>query len=329
MARWLEKAAARALRHDGVEAIVLFGSRARGDPHDESDWDVCLIGNHEPGNIEDALLPMGTETHGARVDVLWRNRADLRNDTSAGTVWAAIVRDGEVIAGDGTVLANIEVSPMKRTDIVRAFAIAAVKIRTAVHHAQEETNATEDEVPFINIEGMEASSAAAEHLSRAVVGMLGAQPGSGHNVNTDAEILNKSADDTDSAERATTLRASANAIRRTDNRTHDGRGVAYSGNAELRTHWERRVANVARTYAEVVDGAMNARGPLKGLAEGPDSERVRGIITEVARTACRTIRRINAGGIGHLAADTQDALKAWERQCSTAATAHSEHVTTN
>jgi len=44
-------------QHVALEALILFGSRARGDPHESSDWDLAVVsgdfGGHNP--IERAL----------------------------------------------------------------------------------------------------------------------------------------------------------------------------------------------------------------------------------------------------------------------------------
>ena len=36
---------------DGLVAVVLFGSRARGDAHEESDWDVLVIARNLPDRL--------------------------------------------------------------------------------------------------------------------------------------------------------------------------------------------------------------------------------------------------------------------------------------
>lgn len=41
---------------DGVERIVLFGSRARGDEHAESDWDFAVFFDHDPSEREQRTL---------------------------------------------------------------------------------------------------------------------------------------------------------------------------------------------------------------------------------------------------------------------------------
>ena len=141
MGHWIEEAAKRAVRREGIDAVILFGSRARGDAHGRSDWDICMVGSRRPEDIEGTMGLVEHRDGHTRFDILWRNRDRLREDTREGTVWADVVRQGRVVAGDTAVLANIEIKPMKESDITRAFEIATRKIATAVNHAREETAA--------------------------------------------------------------------------------------------------------------------------------------------------------------------------------------------
>src|ERR1700690_1611096 len=63
-------AAVRALYGDRVERIVLFGSRARGDAREDSDWDVAIF-LHDLGDWWTEAEPLGA------VEV------DLMNETGA------------------------------------------------------------------------------------------------------------------------------------------------------------------------------------------------------------------------------------------------------
>lgn len=65
----------------GAEAIHLFGSRARGDHHPDSDWDVAIIlpDDVPPGRFtREGLRPLhrgtGIETHPIRRSVFERTR---------------------------------------------------------------------------------------------------------------------------------------------------------------------------------------------------------------------------------------------------------------
>ena len=61
--------------------------------------------------------------------------------------------------------------------------------------------------------------------------------------------------------------------------------ATYNRYRKSRTQWERRIAELAQTYAEVVDGVMNAAGPLAGLAQVPGHRRIKDIMSEVSKTA--------------------------------------------
>ena len=37
------------------EKVILFGSQARGDAHEESDWDLLIILNSESANLDDEI----------------------------------------------------------------------------------------------------------------------------------------------------------------------------------------------------------------------------------------------------------------------------------
>ena len=142
---------------------------------------------------------------------------------------------------------------MKRASVVRAFAMATIKIDTAMRCARHEANASEDMTDWLDVEGMETSCAAAEHLSRAITGMLGAQPGSRHDANTNADVLDRTADATADHEHAQTLRARTRSVgptvRRTAHersRTTHARSHARAGNGGSRTS----PARVPRSWTE-------------------------------------------------------------------------------
>jgi uncharacterized protein (UPF0332 family) len=53
-----------------VDRIVLFGSRARGEEHDESDWDFAVFLDHEPTEADKARLSEVTRTFRMEVQSL-------------------------------------------------------------------------------------------------------------------------------------------------------------------------------------------------------------------------------------------------------------------
>ena len=139
-------------------------------------------------------------------------------------------------------------------------------------------------------------------------------------MNRNAEILESLADQANDETRTSTLRAVANAIRRMNGGTHHARGATYSGNAEARERWEERLAQVAQTYGEVIEGALAGTGSLAGLARLPESKLARQIFAKAADTGSATCRAINEAGTRHLAVRTRRALKHWEHQWEAEAT---------
>ena len=54
----LRAACARVAEYPMVEAVVLFGSRARGDHRPDSDWDLAIVGSAPDVEREDLLAPL-------------------------------------------------------------------------------------------------------------------------------------------------------------------------------------------------------------------------------------------------------------------------------
>ena len=85
----VEKLAAVGARHPKLRLLILFGSRARGDAREESDWDLGYLA--EDGMDPDALLL-------DLVDTLGTDRVDLVDLARAGAQIAfRAAADGRVL----------------------------------------------------------------------------------------------------------------------------------------------------------------------------------------------------------------------------------------
>jgi predicted nucleotidyltransferase len=70
---------------DRIERVMLFGSRARGDAHAESDWDFAVFFDRDPSEREERLLSDVTRAVQAELEVqsiarsgrLWRATDEL------------------------------------------------------------------------------------------------------------------------------------------------------------------------------------------------------------------------------------------------------------
>ena len=83
-------------RAPAVEAVVLFGSRARGTADPGSDWDVALI--EKSGKTPQAVYRLFDELPGVRLLGIGAGEIEHHKDT-AGALEAALARQGITLAG--------------------------------------------------------------------------------------------------------------------------------------------------------------------------------------------------------------------------------------
>ena len=91
-------AAARAVETGpGVEAVILYGSRARNTAHPHSDWDIAILSRGDPAENR-ALRALFSGLQGINPTVL-RATTVQENCNRAGTLEAAVARQGRTLAG--------------------------------------------------------------------------------------------------------------------------------------------------------------------------------------------------------------------------------------
>ena len=171
--RWFENAG----RRNGVAAIVLFGSRAKGCAREWSDWDFAVI--HE-GETKPDLTGLPFERDGREVNWLCRSLSELdRKRSKGGTVESAIAEQGLRICGQIELgVGEIELDIPVAFD---RFDKALRQARFAVDDLSEHYF-YRSEIGFSN--NLCASSCnAAEFLAKAVAHMRGFNPTKTHNVN--------------------------------------------------------------------------------------------------------------------------------------------------
>ena len=84
-------------RRGEIEAVLLYGSRARGDVHPYSDWDVAVISQCGRDELDKEVQAL-EELEGVNVLVLRPDWIEL-DCNLAGTISASIARQGKVVAG--------------------------------------------------------------------------------------------------------------------------------------------------------------------------------------------------------------------------------------
>ena len=291
-------------RDPSVEAVVLFGSRARGTAHARSDWDVAVIERNE--TTDDAACRLFDDLPGVRPLRFGADEIERHKDT-AGALEAALVRQGVALAGDwdppecrdeGLTIdivrlrANLE----NATDEIRSAVVAGISHLYATDRRQSDwTRITT------------ASVAAAEHMAKAILTGFGLTPREVHFVDALAEQLRKAYRGRDDARQtywADRIQA-MNGTTRTQ-RLHDAgcrrfvapppeplkRSIERTAQAQrLQVLWLREMCEQRPELAEEIAGTAReiARtdGVLSGIRAGYASEPL-----TADEPTCKTIARL-------------------------------------
>ena len=228
-------------RWPAASAVLLFGSRARGDHLPSSDWDLAVVTDDPRGWPPD--LPL-FELNPQEVDVAFISDADIRSHRNLlGRLGCALAREARPIAGiwrppeglkepemdHGTYLAEIENS-------LARFGEALVEARLALLKPSA-AGAQVSAGGFVN-----RSADAAEHLAKAMLHRNGHQPRAIHDLGRLADGI--AAED---PELAASVR-SLNGQTRADHTRHYA--TAAAATAEAVSHAAQRLQRTGWLLAE-------------------------------------------------------------------------------
>ena len=218
----LRRMAAKAVETcPGIEAVVLFGSHARGTAHPKSDWDVAVLSRANAAAERKACaLLEGLE----RVNpIVLRPEAIEENRDRAARVEAAIVRQGQLLAGAWTrPQCRMEHLEMKPEDFQRDLEIAIRDVQNAVTLLCDA--ALDNDVYVPNV--VELSQQAAEATAKSVIAGHGLTPVSTHESNKLATQLEHAYRGRPGGD---TRRLFAEAIRGLNGNARAAHGARYSG----------------------------------------------------------------------------------------------------
>ena len=161
----------------GVEAVVLFGSRARGTARPSSDWDVAVLSRADSEVEQDACRLLGKLE---RVNAFaLRPEAIEENRDQAPRIEAAIARQGRLLAGAWTrPQCRMEHLEMEPEDFRRDLEIAVRDIQNAVSLLCDAAMDCDEYVPNV----VELSQQAAEAVAKSIVAGHGLSPIATHDL---------------------------------------------------------------------------------------------------------------------------------------------------
>ena len=317
--RSLKQAARQAKARGGFDAAILFGSRARGTAGPHSDWDICIIGGKNEDRARQALNeergPDNTDT----VDILWTASTDPLAGAREATVWADIVRDGQVLTGDPAMLKNIEIRPFKIDTLARELDYAEASTYEGIERTElmAEMRASVESEGWA-IRASQSSTDAAEALGRLFCLLADTKHSGTHNMARNADAVSARAEATaDSADRATLVRM-AECMRAMNGTTRKTHGAAYCGQLEANEAWVGRLKWAIRSQNELVQGVLHGTGPMKALGTHERADEIRVPVRTLAQRINRWLNERLSQQKFHPDDEIEQELGAWHGTCAEA-----------
>ena len=186
----LRAVAREAVRSPAIDAVVLFGSRARGDFRPDSDWDVALIANSDCGHPDVLATRKRIESLGqhAEFEIWERTTQYLRENASRSNLVAGgVATQGVPLAGQwpltpaahgGQQSMDLEIMRVQQAGVCEF--IASGWLAAGMQYG--ESNPDTRRVSYL-------SGLAAELLAKDIIASHSVQPVRYHNLNGLAEQL--------------------------------------------------------------------------------------------------------------------------------------------
>lgn len=205
----------------GIEAVVLFGSRARGTAHPKSDWDVAVLSRAESAVEQDACRLLGEHE---RVNaVVLKPEAIEKYRDRATRLEAAIARQGRLLAGTWSrPECRMEHLEMEPDEFRKDLEVAIWDVQNAVTLLCDA--ALDGDVYVPNL--VELSQQAAEAVAKSIVAGHGLTPTATHELNELATQLENAYRGRRGGEER---RRFAQVIRALNGNTRAAHGARYAG----------------------------------------------------------------------------------------------------
>ena len=269
----LRTAAKRLVAHGNANAVVLYGSRARGDAVEASDWDVCLVG-HRPRGMAHAPW------NDARVEPVWMVPCEFTNGVHAGSLAEAIAREGKMLAGDGTMMKEAQTLPFRVEDARQAVDRAAERLENAIRaaeaHEHAQTAFRKDRASAqMSIEAIGASEA----LTRALCMLTGTRHSGTHDIAKNAERVLAQADNGTAPLPRKLIESVGMNIAQMNGNARALRAAEYGRSGESHAQATQRLAHALNVDRQLRQG-LRGYGEWAGLAKHPRAAELAALVEE-------------------------------------------------
>ena len=265
-----------------MDAILLFGSRARGTARPDSDWDAAIVttNDHVP-------------TLGSNVDTIRIDSNALQRGIATGSIEAMVVKYGRTVAHragwNTTAITDV---PADASDIeydfkhiIRSIATASVAMTEG---SGREHQLNESDWSTAMSAGTKASHDAAKLLAKQIATSLGITPKYGHKVDAIARHIHEVATNPDVRQIAKRIDALNRYSREAQNR------AGPRDTAEPETVGGLRTERTMKVLAEVIEGVRDGTGAFAMLNTCADAAPLRKridaigneVITRVSEPDC-------------------------------------------
>ena len=262
----LRRAAGAAVTSGDADAVILFGSRALGTAGPRSDWDVCIVGGRGEREAVDAIVGHDSLVDEEALDILWVPSAKSFADVPAATVWADIVRCGQVIGGDRGMLRNIEVKPFSVERIEGQMGMAVEMIEAAVEAGERfRMSGGADRQQRRALRATLESAHAAEALTIVFCALADTRHLAGHVQGKVADLIRERARVLDDRVDRATVSRMAECAEEMNGNVKAAHGAPYSLVPESESQWCKRLLWAMRSHGELVEGIVFGDGADGGV----------------------------------------------------------------
>ena len=316
--RILRQAAVAAVESGNADAVILFGSRALGTAAPGSDWDVCIVGGRGEREAVDAIVEYDSSLEEGILDVLWVPSAKSLNDVAGATVWADIVRCGEVIGGDRTMLRNVEIKPFAVERIAGRMGMAVEMIEAGIEASERfRMSRTVESQHRRALRATLESAHAAEALTIVFCALADTPYLAGHVQGRVVELLRDRAGRIDDRADSRTVLRMAECAEGMNGDIKTAHGAPYSLVAEAESQWQRRLSWAMRSHGDVVEGIVCGAGPMAALGSHERASELTDVLGRSAADAVGAIEDL-FDRVGHEFHDSlKDGITGWHGQCKT------------